>query len=129
MPTFNGWTVITMPTDPAPKSIEPVSQNVVGAATNPFSGKQQIHDWNANWLELSVTMPPMDATEAAPWVDFLIACKGQACVFQLANTTFAALIPATAAVNGYWRMKRNSLKWSVNDGAIYGMQFEIGEAI
>lgn len=129
MAEFNGWTVITMPSDPAPKSIEPLAQSVVGVSTNPFTGEQQVQDWNASWLELSVTMPPMDATEALPWVDFLIACKGQACVFQLANATLASLIPAAANVNGYWRMKINSLKWSVNDGLIYGMQFDIREAI
>lgn len=118
-----------MPASPAPKSIEITSQNVVGIAGNPFSGQQQIQDWNANWLELSVTLPPMDATTAADWVSFFIACKGQACVFQIANTTWAGLIPAAANVNGYWRLKTNAPKWSINDGVIYGFQFDIREAI
>lgn len=130
MATFNGWTIVTMPTTPAPASIEITSQNIVGASLNPFTGQQQIQDWLASYVELSVTMPPLEPLVDGPaWVDFLISCKGMACVFQIANTTFSGLIPAAADTNGYWRLKNNSPKWSVNEGTIYGMTFEIREAI
>ena len=129
MATYNGWTVVTMPATPAPQSIEVTSQNVVGVALNPFTGQQQIQDWRAAWLELSVTMPPMDAATAANWTNFLLSCKGQACVFQLTNAGLAALIPAAANANGYWRLKSNAPKFSVNEGILYGFQFEIREAI
>jgi len=129
MATFNGRTIVTMPSSPAPKALEPVSQNVVGASTNPFTGQQQVYDWNANWLELKVTMPPMITIDGQAWVDFLISCKGMACVFQISNATFASMIPASANVNGYWCLKTNSPQWSVNDGVVYGLEFEIREAI
>lgn len=127
---FNGWRVVTMPSHPAPASIEPVSQNIVGVSMNPFSGDQEIQNWAASWMELSVTMPPLEPTVDGPaWVDFLISCQGQAAVFQIANATWASLIPAAADTNGYWRLKNNSPKWSVNEGTVYGMTFEIREAI
>jgi hypothetical protein len=118
-----------MPSSPAPKSVEFTYQSVVGASNNPFTGQQQIYNWNANWTEISITMPPMDAADAAAWVNFFIACNGMANVFQLANSTFAGLVPAAANVNGYWRLKTNMSKWSINEGTIYGAQFEIREAI
>jgi hypothetical protein len=120
---------ITMPPIPAPKSIEPIHQNIVAVSTNPFTGQQQVLDWNANWLEISVTMPPMPLALGQAWIDFLIACRGQANTIQISNGGFLARIPASANVNGLWRLKSNAPKWSVNEGLVVGMQFELREAI
>jgi hypothetical protein len=130
MSTFNGWTVVTMPTTgPSPKSIEMTYQSIVGVSSNPFSGQQQIQDWQAHWLEMNVTMPPMAASDAANWYNFLISLDGMANVFQITDSTWLSLIPAAASVNGYWRLKTNPVKFSINDGIIYGFQFELREAI
>ena len=130
MASFNSWPVISMPATPAPKTIEASFESVVGVSTNPFSGQQQVYDWGANWMELKISMPPMEGVINGPaWVNFLISCNGMSAVFQIANTTWIGLIPASANVNGYWRLKTNSAQWSINDGVIYGMVFEIREAI
>lgn len=130
MSTFNGWTVVSMPTTgPSPKSIEMTYQSTVGVATNPFTGQQQIQNWQANWLEMNVTMPPMTETQAANWVNFLISLNGVANVFQITDSTWLSLIPSAADVNGYWRLKTNPAKWSINDGVVYGFQFDLREAI
>ena len=129
MSTYNGWTIVTMPSSPAPKSVEFTKNNIVGAAVSPFTGQQQIQDWQSGWMEASVTLPPMSATDAADWVTFLLACKGTACVFMLANTTFAGLVPSGQVAGAYWRLKNNASKWSITDGIRYGFQFEIREAI
>lgn len=129
MATYNGWTIVTMPEKPAPKSVEFTRQNAVASANSPFSGQQQIQDWQSAWLEASVQLPAMNAETAADWVTFLLACKGPACVFQLSNAVFASLIPAGAVPGTYWRMKNPAQKWSITEGIIYGMQFDIREAI
>jgi hypothetical protein len=129
MSTYLGRTIITMPSSPAPKSVEFTAIDLVAAPTSPFTGQQQIQDWRSGWLEASVTMPPMNENDATAWVDFLKACKGQACVFAIANAQFLARIPSGSVPGGYWGLKSNSRKWSISDGIIYGFQFECREAI
>jgi hypothetical protein len=129
MATYNGWTIVTMPDSPAPKAAEFSRQNVVAASTNPFTGQQQIVDWQAAWLECTVTLPPMRATTAADWIDFLIACKGTACVFAISNTTFLAMVPSAANPVGYWRLKSNQAKWSITEAVLYGINFDMREAL
>lgn len=128
MSTYNGWTIVSMPTTPSAKTVEFSQQDVVAASLNPFTGQQQIQDWNASWLEASITMPSMELATAQPWIAFLRACKGQACVFQL-PTLLASLVPSGAVPGLYWRLKTNNVRWSVNLGFIVGMEFEIREAI
>jgi len=129
MSTYNGRTIVTMPSSPAPKSIEFADNFLVAASTNPFSGQQQIQDWQSEYLEARVTLPPMAEADALAWVAFLRACRGQACVFQISNTAFAARIPSGAVPGTYWCLKTNQNKWSITDGIIYGFQFEMREAI
>lgn len=128
MSTYNGWTIITMPTSPPAKSIEWSANDIVAVSTNPFTGQQQVQDWNARYMEASLTMPPMSATDAANWVAFFLAAKGQVCVFQLPAGAFA-LLPSGTVPGTYWRMKANVRKWSVSEGMIHGFQFDIREAI
>lgn len=122
------WPVVVMPSEPAPKSIEPTIKNIAGASMNPFTGQQQIYDWQSSYMVLKISMPPMDPTTGAVWIAFLESCKGIVSVFQIANTTFAAQIPAGAWNNGYWRMNSNDQTWSVNEGLVVGMSFEIRTA-
>ena len=117
-----------MPVTPSAKSIEFTSQSLVGTVVSPFTGQQQTQDWNARWLEASITMPPMPESVAQAWVAFLISCRGQANVFAF-PPSLAALIPPGSVPGGYWRLKANSVKWSISDGIFYGMQFEVKEAL
>ena len=60
MATFNGWTIVTLPTDPpAPASIDFTLQDLVASVDNPFTGQQQFQDWQASFIEWSVSMPPL----------------------------------------------------------------------
>ena len=127
MSTFNGRTIVTMPSTPAPKSIESTKRSIVATSMNPFTGQQQIQDWQAGYTMLSVSMPTMDLATGTSWINFLLSCQGQSYVFAIANTTFASLVPASST--GYWSMNTNDLKWSVNEGQVVGMQFEIREVL
>jgi hypothetical protein len=117
-----------MPTDPAPKSIEPAYNSAVGSVSNPFNKKQQIQDWQSSFTEIIVTIPPMTPDTALFWKAFLVACNGIANVFALPPAV-SALLPPSIGPSGYWRMKSNMSGWSVNDGLIHGLEFELREVL
>lgn len=138
MGTFNSWPVITMPSTPAPSSLEASIITSTGVAQNPFNATWQTQSWNAAWMELTVTMPPMDPTTFAPWQAFVESCNGIANVFQLPGTIFQ--VPADPGQNLtitdllpngrntpnpflYWRLTTNSPKYSINVGPLYGLTF------
>ncbi len=86
MPTFNGWEIITMPATPsAPATVEFTAQDTVAVSISPFTGQQQVQDWQASWLEASVSMPALTHAQAQEWIAFLMAVRGQANVFQLGD--------------------------------------------
>jgi hypothetical protein len=129
MSTYLGRLVVTMPSSPAPKSVEFSRVDIAGVSTSPFTGQQQIMDWQSGWLECQVTMPPMIAADAASWVTFLLAAKGVVNVFALANSTFAALVPSGQVAAGYWCLKSPGSKWSISEAILYGFEFTMREAI
>ena len=131
MSLYNGWTVVTMPDTPAPAAIEFARNDLVAANTNPFSGQQQVQDWQASYMEASVLMPPMPKAQAQTWIAFLVALHGMANVFTF-PTALVASYPESLTTNGttnrYWRLKSNQAKWSLKRASMYGITFEIREA-
>src|SRR6266702_5839374 len=86
MPTFNGWNIISMPTTPsAPQTIDFTATDIVALSISPFTGQQQVQDWQQGWLEASVSLPPLTHAQAQAWIAFLMALRGQANVFQLGD--------------------------------------------
>jgi hypothetical protein len=206
MSTFNGWEIVPLPTAPAaPASIEFTATDTVAVSTNPFTGQQQVQDWQASWLEASVTYPPLTQLQAQSWIAFLMSLRGQAKVFQMGDPLTGAprgnaagnplvngsgqtgyslatngwtpdtpgillmgdliqigyrlyrnLTDAdadggglatlniwpqirespsdgdaiiTTSAKGLWRLKSNSRKWSLTEMRVYGLQFEMREAL
>jgi hypothetical protein len=131
MPTYLGWNVVTIPADPAsPASFEFALNSIASVNTNPFTGQQQVYDWNANFMEASVSLQTLTQTQATNWVNFLKALKGINGVFQFGATVCAAY--PESLTNGttprYWRLKPGPSKWSVKLGSVYRIDFEIREA-
>lgn len=207
MPTFNGWNIISMPTTPAaPATVDFTATDIVAMSISPFTGQQQVQDWQQGWIEASVSMPPLTHVQAQVWIAFMMALRGQANVFQLGDPLAVApqgsgagtplvngasqsgfslntkgwthgasgvLKPGdwlqigyrlyrvilsavnadgsgNATVNiwpslrespndgdtiiiantqGLWRLKNNARKWSETAARLYGLQFDIREAI
>jgi hypothetical protein len=206
MPTFNGWEIISLPTTPAaPATVEFTAQDVVAVSISPFSGQQQTQDWQASYLEASISMPALTHAQAQQWIAFLMSLRGQANVFQFGDplaavprgsalgtplvdgagqtgylvatkgwTASAAGVllpgdwiqigyriyrtlaiatadgagklvlsiwpqlresPADGAAitltntKGLWRLMENARKWSITGSRMYGMQFNIREAL
>lgn len=99
--------------------------NVTSMNVSPFTGQQQVYDWNSSWYEMSVSMPAMNHTNGELWVTFLSSLKGVACVFQF-GSAFGAAYPEVGSK--YWRLKTNTRRLSVSKDRVYSVQFEIREA-
>jgi hypothetical protein len=103
MATFNGFTIIVLPTAPAPRSIEFVATDIVGDNTSPFTGQLQIQNWQAAFMKGTAVMPPMTTVAGRAWIAALLALNGKGNIFQLGDPTRAALLGTgggTPAVNG-----------------------------
>jgi hypothetical protein len=206
MLTFNGWNIVPTPTAPsAPASMEFMAEDTVAVSISPFTGQQQVQDWQASFLEASVSLPPLTHIQAQAWIAFLLSLHGQANTFQLgdplavspqgnangtplvdgagqtgytlnlrgwANGAQFVLMPgdwiqigyrlyrtiycpyaddtgrlalsiwpqlresppdgAVVILNntkGLWRLQQNQRKWSITAARVYGIQFDIREAI
>jgi hypothetical protein len=78
--------MISMPTyPPAPRTVDWILNDVVASVISPFSGQQQIQDWQAGWVEASVSMPPMTHANAQAWAAFFMACRGMANTFMFGD--------------------------------------------
>jgi hypothetical protein len=94
---LNGLDLIAVPASPsAPASMEFTLQDTVATSVSPFTGQQQIQDWQASFLEASVSMPPLTQPQAQNWIAFLMALRGQAKVFQLGDPL--AVVPRGSAL-------------------------------
>jgi hypothetical protein len=85
MATFNGYTIVPVPSVPGSRSVEFTATDAVGAVVSPFTGQQQIQSWQAAWLGATVSMPPMKDSLARAWVAFLLSCNGVQNIFQLGD--------------------------------------------
>lgn len=125
MSTFNGWTIIAMPSFPAAEAIQFNKRNAVAVFQSPFTGQQQTQDWGGEWVEMSFSLPPMKDAEAAAWLAFFLSLKGQTNVFAV-DASWAGFLPA--GVSGYWRLKSNDTKWSIDVAKFFGFQVDCIEA-
>lgn len=97
--TFNGWTIVTMPSDPAPRAIDFTDVDTIATNLSPFTGTKQILDWQAAWIEASITMPPMfDGATARAWMAFMAELRGQSRVFEIGDPL--AALPIGTATGG-----------------------------
>lgn len=132
MALYNGWLIVTMPTAPWPSEVEASFLPIVAVNINPFTAQQQVQDWGTTSRELSVRLPPMPQATAQDWVAFLKSCGGIANVFKF-PAAFASAFPESVTTDGtnqpYWRLKENQTKWTVRRARIYGLTFEVREAI
>jgi hypothetical protein len=113
---------ITMPGVPAaPESIDLFQVNLVSGTVSPFTGAQQIFDWQANYMRASVSMPAMPYAIAQSWVAFLKSLTGIVNYFQF-SAAFDAKYPNDLQ-GQYWRLENNLVKWSITRERVYSIQF------
>jgi hypothetical protein len=127
------WTTQTMPTDPiAPASFEFQHNAIVASSTNPFNAKQQMFNWNAAYKECSVSYASMTISQGQTWAVFLESLNGQLDVFRFSDALIAVYVnelTTDGSTPRYWRLKTNQVKWSVKEGSVYGVSFELREVV
>ena len=139
MSTYLGWNVVTLPalttavgTSVVPASIEPLVSQRVSASTNTFTDQQQTYNWGVGACELSVSMGAMTLAQGQAFAAFFKSCNGTSCVFQM-WASLCAIFPAELTTDGstprYWRLKTNKPHWTIKEGKIYGVTFEVREAL
>jgi hypothetical protein len=83
---FNGWSIIPMPSSPAPKQIDFAATDAVGMTQSSFTGQSQIQQFpGADFWSWNVSLPAMSRRQACMWIAFLMAHRGKANVFQLGD--------------------------------------------
>jgi hypothetical protein len=102
--TFNGMTVISTPASPVPSSLDFTLTDYNAASSNPFTGSQQIYDWQNSLVSMSVQLPPMTASAGGDdWAAFLMQAKGMSNAFLLGDAsrkTPKGTVAGTPLVNG-----------------------------
>jgi len=100
-------------------------------SVSPFNGAQQTQDWGGRHMSFTVSLPPMNSTNGLAWVNALLALVGPLGVFQFPSgwASFTGwTLPYTAS--GYWRLTPGQpTDWSVSEANIYGLSFQIEEAL
>ena len=133
MPSYLGWLIVTMPSDPpAPAGFEFQRNALVAANTNPFTAQQQLQSWNAAYWEASVSLPPMNQTTWSAWETFFMNCNGTANVFTFPPsvcTMYPNVLTTDGTTARYFRLKNPSQKWSVEIGNVFHCVFDVREAI
>lgn len=77
------------------RSIRVSARNVVGVASSPFTGSQQVYRHQGAWWEAEISLPPMKRADAEEWIGFLLSLKGRSGTFLLGD-------PAGASPRGTW---------------------------
>lgn len=77
---------LTPPATPGNRTIQWMPRTVVGMNASPFTGQQQVYAWPGQWLEATVTLPPMKDPAAGAWQAFFLALNGREGTFYLGDS-------------------------------------------
>jgi hypothetical protein len=77
---------LTPPATPGNRSIAWTPRSIVGMNQSPFTGAQQVYAWPGQWLEATVTLPPMTDAVAGAWQAFFLALNGREGTFYLGDS-------------------------------------------
>lgn len=86
--------------------IRMVARDLVGVATSPFTGAQQVYRHQGQYWEADITLPPMKREDADAWTSFLLRLRGQYGTFLMGDPNAeiprgsASSTPGTPVVNG-----------------------------
>ncbi len=93
-----------MPASPAPRAVKISATNFVGVGTSPFTAESQTQEWPGEYLQLSVTMPPIrNQITAGQWEAFFLALRGASGTFYMGDPSRSAplgIATGTPVLNG-----------------------------
>jgi hypothetical protein len=80
------YTLVSMPSSPAPADISFGYSDTVATVPNPFTRQMQTYTWpGGDLITVTVTLPPMTTAQSFAWEAFLAELRGQANIFQLGD--------------------------------------------
>ncbi len=127
--------MVAVPSLPAPADIQIERYHASAMTESPFTYQQQVQDWGYGKWEGTVSLPPMNETDAAPWIAFLEALNGVVNVFVFPDDLVSAwpslgLASGSPPVATYWRLKSSSWRRTLGVGSerFYGLSFQIVSA-
>lgn len=77
--------LITMPSTPNFTSSEFTLYRAIGQTASPFTGKQKTQEFDAVFWQASVTLPPLNRSQAVEWQSFLLQLRGTTNQFLFAD--------------------------------------------
>jgi len=102
--TYNNASIISFPTQPAPRQIELGKNDAVAINRSPFTGTTQTQAWaGSDFWDASIALPKMVKTDAAVWSAFLGETRGMLNVFFLSDPAYKGAqgsASGTPLVNG-----------------------------
>lgn len=79
---------LELPVYPGFRNLSFRMQNVVGVNASPFTGEQQVYEFQGEWWEADISLPPIaDRAVAEEWICLLAKLRGQSGTFLLGDPT------------------------------------------
>jgi hypothetical protein len=84
--TFNGASIVALPTSPGLRSVEFSLNDGVSTVTSPYTGQTQTQVWpGADSISGTITLPTMTQEQADNWIAFLMELRGMANCFLIGD--------------------------------------------
>jgi hypothetical protein len=80
---------LTPPSSIKPSTVRWIENNGIGISVSPYTAQQQVFDWSSAFWSVEVSIDPQYKDDAADWVAFLSALRGQKGTFYFGDTLFA----------------------------------------
>ena len=127
MPTYP----LTMPATPSFKSSEFTLRRKVGLSESPYTGSQQVYEFDYALWAGTVTLPPMKRENARNWIAFLLQLHGRRGTFLLGDPdaktsqgTISGVVTVSGAHSaGDYTLSLDTAQNSASD------QFKVGDYI
>jgi hypothetical protein len=84
--TFNGASIVALPTSPGLRSVEFNMNDAVAIVTSPYTGQTQTQQWpGADSISGTITLPPLTQEQADNWIACLAELRGMANCFLIGD--------------------------------------------
>ena len=120
---------ITIPTTPNFKSLRAIEKNSSALSMSPYTFTQQVYVWAGQLKVVEFTLPLLDSTDGAAWVQFLRDLRGYENTFNLSTTVLSQAYPdETFAAPVAFRLADPEQSWNVRVPLDYELTFTAMEA-
>ena len=84
--TFNGASIIALPTSPGLASVQFDFSDAVSIVSSPYTGQTQAQSWpGADAWSGTMELPPLTQNQADNWISFLMELRGMQNCFQIGD--------------------------------------------